>query len=449
MNLVIPLFIAGAVAIFGSWLIWSLYRAPMLAIGLILTIFFVETLMGSSASLNVGGMNLFLPDMIFAPIAVAAILRIFRKEFFRPLTLAWLFFGGLLFVNFVIGLTVNGKAAGVDFREYFYFWSGSLYFMSFQLHKLPFIAIGRHWVKVAILFSAIAIFRWGTDAAGLSDWTVIGAGTPFRVMTAREALFMAYGLIILMGISLNGMKLKASRLLLPLFIIVILLLQHRSVWLSVVAGVGVLYFVINEKITKKIAPVAGIFIILIVVGVFMTTTDFGKKAIASIEDSGTSAAQGEGTVAARTYSWTQLLKQWDGGGVKTHLIGFPFGTIHSRYESDLSKQAVEYAPHNYYLETLLRTGVIGLATFLLICIWAVYGLWKRGRSRTPVAAYSGIFLALLVAEIIYFIPYGATYEQSIIFGLALNLAFSVSPIQKIRRPLQDEHGEYYYNPSMS
>lgn len=422
----ISIFVGMAAAIPGCWLICYLYRAPMFATCLILIIFSVEALIASSDSLVVAGTNIFPPDLVFVPIALVAILRIFNKGSFKPLMLGWIFFGGVLFVNFILGSFLYGKAAGVEFRGYFYFWSGCLYFMSFKISEIPVILIGRYWIKVAILISSVVIIRWATDAAGLTDWTVVGAGVPLRVITAGQAFFLACGLIILIGININRMGLKPSRLLIWLLFIVILLLQHRSVWLAAVIGSGTLYFFMEGKITNKIGPVVGILSILVVVGAFMSTTDFGKKAIASIEDSGVEAVRGEGTVSARTYSWIQLLNQWQQAGLKTQLIGFPFGTTHSRFESDLSTEAVEYAPHNFYLETLLRSGLIGLSTFLFIIVKAIYGLWKIERYRVPVSGYAGVFLALIVGEVVYFIPYGAGYEQTIIFGLALNLASSVS-----------------------
>jgi hypothetical protein len=418
--------IAIVIAIFVSWLVWRLYHTPLFATTLIFITFLVETLMAASNSLMVTGFNIFLPDLVFTPIAIATFFRIFNAGFFRPLTLAWLFWGAFLFVNFFIGLSIYGKTSGVEFREYFYFWSGCLYFMSFPLNKLPFIKIGQHWIKLSILISIIAIIRWITDAAGLSDWSVVGAGVPFRVLTASQALFLSYGLLILIGASLAGIDLKSPRILKPLFFITILLLQHRSVWLSTFAGIGVLYFAVQKKITNKLGTIAGIAAIMMVIGIFMTTTDFGQKAMAAVEESGIAAANGEGTVAARAYSWGQLMNQWKTAGLRIQLIGFPFGTKHSRYESDLSTEAVEYAPHNYYLQTLLRSGLIGLAAFLFVCIKTVFGLWRISSRHTPLSGYSGIFLALFLAEIIYFVPYGAGYEQSIIFGLALNLAFRVS-----------------------
>jgi hypothetical protein len=72
--------------------------------------------------------------------------------------------------------------------------------------------------------------------------------------------------------------------------------------------------------------------------------------------------------------------------------------------------------------TLLRTGVIGMAAFVILAAGLLRALWRlESDSKTSLLA-PGIFPALLVTQLVWFLTWVPGNEVGIIIGLALALA---------------------------
>ena len=81
-------------------------------------------------------------------------------------------------------------------------------------------------------------------------------------------------------------------------------------------------------------------------------------------------------------------------------------------------------PHNYYIQTLLRSGALGLvvflATFYLVLTRLFRGFMSHQGVMMPVVPIYVITLCLLL----YFIPYGADPLQGLYVGFAISYLVS-------------------------
>ena len=74
--------------------------------------------------------------------------------------------------------------------------------------------------------------------------------------------------------------------------------------------------------------------------------------------------------------------------------------------------------------TLLRTGVIGMLALVILAAGLLRALWRQGSDPSTSLLAPGIFPALLVTQLVWFLTWEPGNEVGIIIGLALALASS-------------------------
>ena len=361
------------------------------------------------------------PGDAFAGITAGGLL--FRVLFMgkgNQVPLAWWVFGAVQFVLFAWGLAMYGTGAGVDYRPHFSAWAGAAYLATFSqderfirklLLAVQFIAFG---------MMAVAIYRWVGSAV---DWRLakevdyfITTGVPFRVLWVAPTFMIAFAMLTSIFYAVTDHSKVGYWPLAILFAAFVLVLQHRTVWATSLASVAVLVFVLSKARAgvgmKMIAAGVGV---VVLVGVMATSL---QGVSGSIQSQAERAVSSGGTFyGGRVTSWVALLKDWAGSGSpSTYLVGKPFGGGYERYTSDFSQKAVAYQPHNYYVQLLYRGGLIGLAAFLWV-MWHAAGALRRQLAAGD--AYAPLLLAILAALLLYYIPYGASYDHAIFLGLLL------------------------------
>lgn len=361
------------------------------------------------------------PGDAFAGITAGGLL--FRVLFMGKRNLvptAWWVFGAVQFVLFAWGLAMHGTGAGVDYRPHFSAWAGAAYLATFTqderfirrlLLAVQFIAYG---------MMAVAIFRWVGSAfdpvfARKVDYFVT-TGVPFRVLWSPPAFVIGMAMLVSIFYAATD-RLKGGHWLLGmLFAAFVLVLQHRTVWVASLGGVGMLAFVLSKARAgvgmKMVAAGVGL---VVLVGVMATSL---QGVSGSIQSQAKSAVSSGGTFqGGRVTSWVALLKDWAGSGSpSTYLVGKPFGSGYDRYTSEFAKEAVHNQPHNYYVHLLFRGGLIGLIAFLWV-MWHAAAALRRQLAAGD--TYAPLLLAILAALLLYYIPYAVSYDHAIFLGLLL------------------------------
>jgi len=389
-------------------------------------LFMLDTLFPGLPGLPLG-IAIYPGDFVFILIGSAAVLRILLNGCRAEGMWLWLAFGFVLLLSFAIGIVRNGTAAGVDFRVYFYFWAATLYGMTFPMPVDQVSKVIGTFVKVGLAVAVVAAYRWIVEGFDIVDlmpehgpWSDAG----FRVVTSEQALILAQLFLLTAFLGFLHPSLIAFRWLAGPLLLMVVVLQHRSVWLVLIAGVWAALFIPSKtKVQRKNGMVAVLMFGLVMVPVALSGK-FGAVS-ESVGASAYRAATLSDTAGERLYSWQSLIGKIVGGGPVTVTIGEPFGSDNTRYSSEgFSAKKISYQAHNFFVQTLLRTGVLGLALFLASLIFLFKNL-NRLRQDPVQGEFARALMVLAITQVVFYIPYGANYLQALLLGVGFSFVYHV------------------------
>lgn len=190
-------------------------------------------------------------------------------------------------------------------------------------------------------------------------------------------------------------------------IIAVIINRFNTTWVAMFVGIFVLLLFLPQK--KRLLNQRNL-ILLCVVAVFLIvmTTSFGDSNLMSsiFETNEKFQKMGEEdtTFGTRIELWTVMLQSLN---KRTIWMGLPMGSGYSYlYRGTLWK----FDPHNGYVETIMRTGIIG-------CI-ALLGCYLGG-FITSIRNKRIIGAAIIAAMMVYFVAYTYEFELSFILGYIL------------------------------
>lgn len=378
------------------------------------------------------GVMLYLTDAVALLLAIAASLRITAKRSLR-VPPSGLIFTAMLMLSFLIGLVEFGKTAGVDFRVIFAFIAGVFYFASFDFNPELVIRLTRVWVVVACMLMLIAWFVWTADAAGLTmarKWIDADpTGVKFRVLNAGITYVIGVGVVVLLHLFMNG---KMETMWWPVLLALggtVLALQHRSVWAATLVS-AMLVVLLAQRGRARVFLFAGAVVVL-----SAAMVPFISHRLSGVSESVSLQAERamdmtRGTSGGRVRAWEQLLNDWQKLELGQQLIGKPFGSSYARLTN---------TPHNCYLQVMYRTGYIGLlAMFFMYGSTLIRLLGRRGSMAEEAAGIKTLLLALVVGQLVYFVPYAFTPEHGILMGMAIGYV-GRKPLEQSATMSQFEH----------
>jgi len=406
------------------FLVAGLFMTPLVGAAAILLLFLVETANGYLFAFNLA-LKVYPQDLLFAPMAGVAFLRLMRPGAAVRLPRSLLLLIALMLVAFLLGLVKNGTASGVEFRGDFYYMTGIVYFASFEWSRER-IARMLGWLFPVVLMTLLVVcYRWVADATGL-DWVepvwryMDSTGVALRVINSQQTWMLGVAVILLVYAMASGNSLAGWRFLLPLLALAVLVLQHRSVWVAAFLPALLAFFIVRQnqgRLAGRMLVIAGVT--ALVLGPLLATGKL-SSATSSVADLATKATSTtEGTFVGRVKGWDALLSQWAGAGPRAWVMGEPYGSGFKRPEGRSGKE-VAYAPHNYYVQFLLRHGLIGLAAFVAFNLYLF-----RGAIRLADKPYDNMtgyaMLGILMSFALFNIPYSPTYTQGLFLGVVLGL----------------------------
>jgi len=391
----------------------------VLVIGLLL---FDELFAHVSTSFMLGPVRVGTGDILFVVMLTAAVARLLRIQRFTTPQRLLIAFGLLVAWSIMRGADPFGVPAAVnEARRFLRFIGVALYFSTVEPRRELLDRIGRLWLGAALGLSALAVMRWGALAAGVTQGMLASATGGVRVLTASETLFVAFGAFLAFPMLADPQR-KLTRYLGPAMLVVVVLLQHRSVW--VVAASGTVYLLYRQRTLAKHALTALVAAVA-VLAVLVSTVFYDEEAAATEQLA--QSAQSTGTWEWRVAGWTALLRDSGPEGPEELLTGRPFGTGWERQLGPLGR-TVEVSPHNYYLTVFLRGGVLGLAAILLLYGFALRGTHlaaRQGHLRSSLLE-PDVMHVIIAVTLVYFIPYSTENEHGLLLGLALAIASQAS-----------------------
>lgn len=358
---------------------------------------------------NVGGINIVGADVLCSFLAGIATLRLLqgRAEIARLFRIPLVLLVGLLLFSYARGVIAFGlQPATNEFREFFYFLSALAFTLSFKVEQLA-----TRVPSLAVIGAALLV------AVGLVRIPMMGGfGLEERAVPSYAALAM--GQAFFFGWAWTQFSDGARIWRWPIFgfLLFAFLMLHRSVWVALACGFVVLLAVDRAERKSLLFAVA----LAGGVGGIVIALFLGDKVVDGLNQAVGEATASEGsTFMWRVEGWLALLRPDENWNIPNLLIGHPMGSGYARTlgNSVLTSNDIESGiiPHNYYVSLILRGGILGVTALVLLYTSLIKVLIANRRSPEP-HVYSICFLAILVTQLVYYIPYSADMIQGVFLG---------------------------------
>ena len=369
------------------------------------------------------GILLYPEDIFFLILGVSCLLRFSLLVSIKTVPRAWWIIGIVQLMLVVWGLRTFGTAAGVDYREHFYLWVSVAYFCSVKWNEAMIARVVNAWIILAISICLLVYYRWIGSAIDPVYAQKIMAldttGVRFRVVSAGSTLMIAIGFLILFFKMLTGKLSLFQRILMPIFLLTVVVLQHRSVWASLFIGLACMFWTMQRK-RKGFQAAIGAVLVIVPLAIFFALPGKGNSVLESVSSSaGQAVSTKEGTMVGRVTNWQELVTMWvNSKDPTTYLVGKPYGGGYNPVETEDGAMVVDMVPHNHLVHVLYRGGLIGL----LATLYIFYQLWKSGVNglKTADKRWAPYFVAIFAMFFAFYIPYWATYAHGILIGIAIS-----------------------------
>ena len=422
----VSLYAGGALALCAviaalTWLLIYATNKRLVPVALLLIGFCLESSFGVIQPSMQLGLQIYPNDLISLFVLLSLVVGFIHRPlpFTESPFLLWLAFGAMIMLSFVAGLNEYGKYAGTEVRVFFYLWVAGAYCCAVDFDEAELRQLARWCVWAAYALMGIAAYYWiGVEAGFVNRQEVFREpdSAVFRPVGSHATFFVATVAMVQTMAWLRGTGTWRSGWHAAAFITFVTILQHRSVWISV--AIGLLWVLLLERrhLPRKFPLLLGfvlsISLIISVAAGFGYLDDLWLRLIQST----LSMADSEGTFAARVDGWDRLLESWMAASTQVHLFGYPFGHGYTRMYNGV---LIEFAPHNFFLDLLLRVGIIGTLLFLVpTCMAFVLLLRMDYASEFEYLLARGLGVCLL-ASMVYLIAYPSYYILGGATGVAL------------------------------
>ncbi|HEV2114579.1 MAG TPA: hypothetical protein VGR48_01040 [Terriglobales bacterium] len=237
----VELLVYCGVALMASLTAVALARRFEFGIGLLLIAFLLDTLfMQEMPGLDLG-VWVYPQDVINCLLLSAAAVRLLLCQA-RLRRARWIgiLLLGMFLLAFLRGLPLYSlKAVGNETRSFLPFLAALVYFSSFKYDRRRQARLIAIWLAGSVVFGILTFFRWiaGTLGWGIANqWqAVVGEGS-MRVIPSPHALYLGTAFFFsLYQYYTNSGSIWQRRLFLVLGPMLVLL-QHRTVWIAVILG---------------------------------------------------------------------------------------------------------------------------------------------------------------------------------------------------------------------
>lgn len=325
-------------------------------------------------------------------------------------------------LSMIIGLIANGLNSDMmsDIRTIVYFAIVVIYFSK---NGVNFDYIKQYGTVTLTLVGIFCCACWITSIVGLRLTPTEG----MRVIGSDYASIVGIYTIILLfaDLYLNNKHQISKRTF--LFLLVVVLLQHNSVWMCTLAGCLV---ILLEFFCRK-GQYSGRFILqafLVVAVIYIALHLLSSLPIISqllstfdkFQQISETTNSNYGSFSTRMDVWVNSLKTLSGF---EWLIGEPMG---SGYYVRWKLGIWQTIPHSAYVENIMRVGLLGCGLLVsnIVCL-----IFKSIHQKKI------LYVAILVAIAVYWINYGYSLEHAIIIGTISLLISKSKSLNKIGKEI--------------
>lgn len=390
-----------------------LLRRPDVGFGFLVAITVLDAaLRGDTLAFRVLGPTIFLSDVVTVLLLAAALtrcLRLRRWTLMDRLVVAILV---LVCLSLLLGIAENGlEPAAREARRPLQFFGAAFYLGTAYFSEVTWSRVARLWLWGAVGMAAVTVVRW------VSLMTGVGIGVlatrydaPIRVLSGYETFFLAAAFFVTIDVWRKDSAFASPlmRLSSAALFIMTLVLNRRTVWLTLLVGLALL--VLRGKTFGRRGAtlfIAGVALCGAVI-MMLPGGDFDDEEVAQ-------SATDTGTLEWRIEGWRQLIDT--GPDSRTDwLFGLSYGNGWDRQLSEFRVQAS--SPHNFYLELMLRIGLVGAGLFMWLTARAMLDVQKAPARRDRLLSPEILFV-LLAMQVVWFTTWQPGSEQGAIIGLAM------------------------------
>jgi hypothetical protein len=363
-----------------------------------------------------GGIRVQVHDVAFTLVLAAALLRLLRLRRFTRWQRWALLAGVMLLLSLARGAAAFGPQQAVaELRLFLAFVAGALYFATFPPSRRMNDRIGRIWLALSIPLMVVVCLRWLANLAGIDvglPSAEFGADAAIKVLDGPYTFFLADAVILTVPFwHLRDRRSRRLTWLGALLLLFVVLLNRRTVWLTLIVGLAVLMVRRRKMSRRVVAMVVGAVVLTALAYVALGGSEGDQPVARSAVDTG--------TLDWRFQGWSDLVGGLSNDPVQW-AIGEPLGAGFTR---EVQGSEVQGEPHNFYVTFVLRGGVIGVIALIALTGGLLRALWRippPGDHDGLLAP--GVFPALLAMQVVWFIAWVPGMEQGIITGLAAGLA---------------------------
>jgi hypothetical protein len=223
-----------AASVASVYLLQLFATLPMLSAVLVLGLSALLTLVSQDLvpQIAIGSVSVYLPDVLFALLAGAAFVRVLGMRRWSLGQRALLVVCLLAVFAALRGVTVDVQPALNEFRSAFYFLAGAMYFATVTEAEWALRALTAAFVAAAGVVLLTAVLLWGPSP----DFVAAPYEPGFRVIHAERALLLAQALLLTTPAWFRAGGRWPTRCLSVAFLVGVVLLQHRTVWVAAAAG---------------------------------------------------------------------------------------------------------------------------------------------------------------------------------------------------------------------
>jgi hypothetical protein len=388
--------------------VWTIAALTVAALSL------VESFTGPYPALS-AGIALYPHDFLCGALAALFLVEVARRRRApAPIAILLILAAAVLAQTLHGILTIGLATAGNEARNTSYFLAAAACFGAAP----P--AAARRALKIIALYAGtlvlLALARWTilAFAPSLALWGDVGGGKAIRVLNAAQALLLCQSALLAGVWALtNTRRRRTAAAWILLVAAAILVLQQRSVWL--VAAIGALWLFFRTYSLRIASWRRAIAVSCILLAAAALIVFLAGGFSPEFLDSLTEPADPHSTLAWRIKGWEALLTQ--PASLFQWLFGCPFGTGYLR---TIDGALRDEAPHNFYLQTLLRSGIAGVA-LLVAAYGALFFRTRQPARQLPFAPLAAEIIAL--TQLVFFFAYSPTADQGLLLGIAAAIAY--------------------------